>query len=86
MTLADIINSGFEATLAGMVALNIRQLTVDKVVKGTHMAGPVFVTLWGFWNCFYYPSLHQWASFATGSALALANGVWLTLALYYRWR
>ena len=80
----DIINSAFEGTLAGLVCLNVRQLLKDKQIKGTHMAAPYFVTAWGFWNCLYYPSLHQWFSFACGAALALANAVWLGLALYYQ--
>lgn len=84
MSIADVINGCFEGGLAGLVWLNIRQLVRDGEVKGTHMAAAIFVTLWGYWNLYYYPSLHQWFSFATGAALAFGNTVWLALALLYR--
>lgn len=84
MSAADLINSAFEGTLACMVCLNIRQLLRDRLVRGLHMAAPTFVTAWGFWNCWYYPSLHQWYSFGCGAALAIANSFWLGLAVYYR--
>jgi len=80
----DLINSAFEGGLGALVWLNFHQLLRDKTVKGTHWFPPVFVTIWGYWNLWYYPSLHQWCSFVGGASLALANTAWLALAIHYR--
>lgn len=80
----DLINGFFEAGLALLLTLNIKHLVRDKKVSGVSMYPAVFVTLWGFWNLLYYPSLHQWFSFVGGLGVVLGNCTWLGLALYYR--
>ena len=42
-----------------------------------------FFTSWGVWNLYYYPTLHQWASFVGGIFLVLGNGTWVIMAAYY---
>jgi len=81
---ADLGNGLFEGGGAIMLLLNLRQLVRDKKVAGVHWGPIVFWTLWGFWNLYYYPSLHQWASFAGGVGVVACNTAWLGLAFYYR--
>lgn len=83
MTFGDTVNSCFEGGLGLMVWLNVRRLVKDKQVKGISLWTSLFVTTWGYWNCYYYPSLGQWLSFTGGVMLAVANTVWLALAVYY---
>jgi hypothetical protein len=79
--MADLINGLLEAVGAYLVFLNVRQLHRDKVLMGVRWEPMLFFTGWGFWNCYYYPSLEQWASFTGGALLALVNLVWLGQAL-----
>lgn len=79
----DFINSLFEFGLAAMLCLNIRQLLRDKEVKGFHWAPLAFVTVWGLWNIFYYPSLGQWWSAGAGVLVLLCNITILMLTLRY---
>lgn len=84
MSLPDLINGAFEACGALALCANIRQLLKDKQVRGIHWGSTIFFTSWGLWNVFYYPHLGQWASFAGGLFIALANIVWLVLRIKYR--
>lgn len=85
MTPFDAINGVFEAGGAILVWNNFRRLRRDKLVRGVDWRVTAFFSAWGFWNAVaYYPSLHQWFSFAGGIALVAGNCAWLTLALKYR--
>jgi len=81
MTLPDTINGCFEALGAGTLSANVWMLWLHKEIRGIHYGPTVYFTLWGFWNLFYYPSLHQWMSFMGGVAIATVNVVWLTSLL-----
>lgn len=83
MNLPDLINSGYEAFGSVMIWLNVATVYKHKQVRGIHLGSMTFFTSWGFWNLYYYPHLHQWASFAGGLSIFLANIVWLWLAVYY---
>lgn len=83
MSFGDTVNSFFEGGLGVLVWHSIYRLYKDKEVKGFSMWVQAFVTLWGYWNCWYYPSLGQWFSFTGGVLLAIANTIWFSLALYY---
>lgn len=81
--IADLINGGFEL-LGGLFILNhCRVLYAQKAVRGVSVLSTAFFTLWGLWNLYFYPSLGQWASFAGGVVIVVANGVWIALALFY---
>lgn len=84
MNLNDLGNAFFEGGLAALLTLNIKSLVKDKVVRGASLLPSIFVTLWGYWNMYYYPHLGQTLSFYCGSAVAAMNTVWLSLAFYYR--
>ena len=81
MSIPDLINGAFELTGGFVCWLNVRRLLRDREVQGVDWRVSAFFSSWGFWNLFYYPSLHQWASFFGGTALVIANTTWVVLAL-----
>jgi hypothetical protein len=80
----DFINGAFEflGSMAGWV--NVVKLYKDKKVRGVYWPAMFFFTLWGFWNVYYYPTLHQTASFVGGIFMSMASVVWLIMATKYR--
>lgn len=86
MTTPDLINGTFELGGGIVLWLNVRRLLRDKLVRGVHWGPFAFFFLWGLWNLFYYHHLHQYASWVAGMLVPLANGAWLALAFYYKWR
>lgn len=84
MSIMDFINGAFEACGSIAIFAHCRQLLKDKQVKGVSWAAVLFFTLWGAWNCVFYPSLHQWLSFTGGLAIVTANTWYLILLLKYR--
>jgi hypothetical protein len=83
MSIADLINGTFELGGGILCWLNVQRLRKDLQIQGVDWRVNAFFSAWGFWNLFYYPSLHQWASFAGGVLLVLANTTWVVLALWY---
>jgi hypothetical protein len=83
MQIGDIVNGCFEGVGAFMTWINVRRLLKDKEIKGIDWRVSSFWASWGIWNCYFYPSLDQWFSFAAGAVLALGNCVWFALAFYY---
>ena len=77
----DIGNGLFELVGAFFTWSNYFKLRKDRELKGIYWPLIAFMTLWGFWNLFYYPSLGQWFSFAGGAVLMLGNALWVNLAL-----
>jgi hypothetical protein len=83
VTTPDLVNGVFEAFGSLGVWGNVLALIKDKQVKGTRWWFAAFFTSWGFWNLYYYPHLGQWLSFWGGASMALANLVWVVLAIKY---
>lgn len=84
MTWADATNGVFEAG-TGLTALHsCWKLYQHKRVQGVSHWLMAWVSLWGYWNLYYYPSLDQWLSFCGGLLIVTANTVWLSLAWRYR--
>ena len=79
----DLTNGVFESCGCFFVFLNVLRTLKDKEVKGVNPIAITYFTAWGFWNCYYYPFLGQWASFIGGSSIALMNTVWVVLLFYY---
>jgi hypothetical protein len=86
MSPADATNGFFEAFGALMVLNHVRVILRDRNVAGVSIVSVGFFTSWGFWNLYYYPSLHQWFSFAGGLVLVSANAAWVALAVRFRRR
>ena len=80
----DQINGLFEAGGSVMLWKNVYTLYKQKMVRGVHWGPTAFFWLWGLWNLFYYPHLHQWFSFSGGPSIVTANGVWLYQMIKYR--
>jgi hypothetical protein len=80
----DMINGLFETFGAVLVFNHCRVTLRDRAVKGVSIASSALFTLWSVWNTFYYPFLDQWFSFAGTCLLALANGLWVGLLIYFR--
>ena len=80
----DIVNSVFQFSAGLFLWNNVRMLVKHKKVQGISVLSIIFFTLWGYWNLFHYPVLHQWKSFVAGIFVVLANTVWVYLAFRYR--
>lgn len=79
----DLINGLFEFLGSVMLWRNVRQLYLDKQVRGMHWSATAFFMSWGYWNLFYYPNLGQMWSFAGGCCIVAANTTWLAQIFYY---
>lgn len=79
----DIFNGLFEFIGGCFLCLNLKNLYRDKVLKGVAWQPTVFMSSWGVWNLYYYPSLNQWWSFWGGLWIVSVNTIWLTMILYY---
>jgi uncharacterized membrane protein YfcA len=84
MNTPDLINGSFECIGGILCWLNFLTLLKDKQVKGVSLLVCFFFSIWGFWNLYFYPCLHQMFSFFGAGFLALGNSSWLILAIYYK--
>ena len=79
----DQINAVFELVGALFICLSIRELWIDKIVRGVSLVPITFFALWGFWNLYFYPSVDAWYSFLAGLFMVAANAVWLAQMVFY---
>lgn len=77
----DLINGLFELLGGIAVWANVRVILRDRHYAGFSPWTTVFFSGWGLWNCFYYPHLGQWWSFAGGLFICTGNFVYI-LCLY----
>ena len=80
----DLINGSMELVGSYFTWMNAYRLFKDRCVKGVYWPATVFFTLWGLWNLYYYPALHQWFSFTGGAVLVSGNVVWVAMA--FKWK
>lgn len=80
----DATNAAFEIGGSVFTWVNVRALFRDKMVRGVRIEATVLFTIWGAWNCVWYPHLGQWLSFFGGLFIFFANIAWIVLALKYR--
>ena len=83
INLPDLINASFEFFCGFFILNHCRVILKDKSVKGVSIISTIFFTLWGFWNCFYYPYLDQYLSFIGGIVIAFANAFYVYLLIKY---
>lgn len=82
----DIFNSLLEL-LGGIFQFrNCWVLYKAKQVMGVDWKVIAFFAVWGIWNLFYYPHLGQWYSFIGGILVAIANIIWVVMAIIYEKR
>lgn len=79
----DLVNGAFEAIGAASLYLNVKRLYRDKRVQGVDWRTSFVWTSWGYWNLVYYGGLEQWLSMAAGGLTALANTIWIVMAIHY---
>jgi hypothetical protein len=79
----DLVNCGFLS--AGAIAqwANVKRILRDKQVCGVVWQLSAIYIAWGFWGLYYWPSLHQWWSFAAEMILTIGSTVWGVLAVWY---
>jgi ABC-type uncharacterized transport system permease subunit len=82
----DLINGCLKSAGGFFIALSVRKLYHEKIVRGVSWIPVAFFSAWGYWNLFYYPALDQWFSFVGGVGIVLINTVWLAQIAYYLWR
>lgn len=82
--MGDFINGMFEMGGAVLLALHVRKLWQDKMVRGVSPWPFVFFTLWGWWNLYFYPSVDCWWSFAGGIPVVAVNSIYLYLMWKFR--
>lgn len=83
LSVPDLINGTYEAIGGAFIALSIRKLHREKLVKGVSWIHVGFFASWGYWNLFYYPHLGQWLSFVGGVGIVTTNTIWLAQMIYY---
>lgn len=79
----DFINGFMEFASAGLMAINLRRIMIDKTVAGVSILPTIFFDLWGLWNLAYYWQLHQPISWYGGACLVTVNIAWTALAIHY---
>ena len=82
----DHINGLLEVGGSIAIWFNVIALHLHKEVRGVSPVAIIFFFGWGLWNLFYYPHLDQWASFAGGVSVVVANAVWVGHMFWYRRR
>lgn len=80
----DGINGLFELFGCAAVGLSIRRLYADRQVHGVSILMIAFFTTWGFWNLFFYPSVHATLSTIGAAATCAANSWYLVLLWKFR--
>lgn len=83
MNPADIINGSLELLASLFVLNHCRVLLKDRAVAGVSITSTAFFTLWGVWNCWYYPHLGQFWSFVGGLLVVVANTVYVGLLIRF---
>jgi hypothetical protein len=83
MTIPDLINGGYEFIGGIAVWYNVLAIIKDKGYAGVRISTMGFFTSWSLWNLYYYPHLHQWASFFGGLSIGIANLLFIIAMLHY---
>lgn len=83
MSWADTVNGFYEMVGGIFMLVNCVKVYKDKQVKGISLASAAFFCSWGYWNIYYYPSLHQWVSTLGAILMTLFNTIWIVMAIYY---
>ena len=86
MQINDLVNGLFESGGAFLTWINVYKICKDKETKGVFYPVWIFMSLWGLWNLYYYPSVGHYISFYAGIVLVLGNIFWVILAFIYNRR
>jgi len=81
----DLINGSFELLGGPFIFFSIIKLYKYKVANNISLLHPLFFSMWGLWNLYYYPYLNQFFSFLGGIMIFSMNITWLLQIFYYRY-
>lgn len=82
----DAINSLVLVGGAVLSVLNVKQVIVDRSVKGLHLLPTLYFIVWGYWNIAFFYNMHSTLSMIGAIILSTVNTVWLGYMLYYKLR
>lgn len=83
--MTDFTSAAFTVGAALFLLLNIRQMLVDRSLKGVSVYTIAYFTAWGYWGIFlFYAMPNMVLTFVASVILAIAYSVWLGLAIYYK--
>lgn len=80
----DFVNSLFNWVAAIFVIANALDIYRKQDVAGHTLPSVIFFTVWAFFSIFYFAGLGQWWSVVPTVAMAIANGVLMTLVFRFR--
>jgi len=81
---SDQINAALELLGAVFLVPTLLEAFSKKLIVGVHWISPIFFTIWGLWNCFYYPTLHQYWSASAAIVMFGTNLIWLIMIIKYK--
>ena len=84
VTTPDTLNGIFETGGGILQWISVRKLMRDKCIKGMYWPTTLFFALWGLWNLFYFPNIHQLMSFIGSLVIVTGNIAWVVYAIKYR--
>lgn len=79
----DLFNGLFEFLGSLAVWGNVQAIYKDRGYAGGRVYIMLFFFFWSLWNLYYYPHLHQMASFIGGVSLGLANAAYVAMMFRY---
>jgi hypothetical protein len=85
-SMSDLVNALFEFFGGCLLWMNVRQLWIDREIKGVAVLPTAFFMTWGYWNLYFYPSVNAWWSFYGGLNIVIANTAWVLLMLRVKLR
>ncbi len=62
------------------------ELYRKKFVSGISPVTVSFWVAWGWWDCYYFPSLDQWWAFSGGLCVTTMNMIYVWLIVLYKYR
>ena len=84
MLSSDQINACLELAGAIFLVPTLIEAYNKKRIVGVHYITPIFFSLWGLWNIFYYPSLNQYWSASAACIMLSVNIIWLVMVFRYK--
>lgn len=81
--ITDAVNASFEVVGSIAYLLNIRQIMIDKEVKGVSVWPAIFFTTWSLWNTVWYFTLDKPLSLLAAIGMVTVNLWWLILYRKY---
>ena len=82
-TWQDVTNSTFLLLGAALNWANVLRILQDKKVLGVSPWPVTLFTLWGVWDCYFFPHLDQRLSMVASALVVIPNSVWLFLYWWY---